>query len=116
MLTGAFIESVFRCCIVLHTGHRKRAQDRYRYAQLEWETNSTLQLQRLAHEGIGLGIWSHQTNSVPVTERGEKLGVLDISLRKVKLARYSQLRDRTDSEEDLSRVQKQDHIVNADKS
>ncbi len=49
------------------------------YANLEWTSNETLQLQRLAHEGIGLGAWSGTTETVPVTERGEHLGVLDIS-------------------------------------
>lgn len=49
------------------------------YALLEWTTNETLQLQRLAYEGHGLGMWSRATKSVPVTQPGEYLGVLDIS-------------------------------------
>ncbi|KAI0469235.1 hypothetical protein F4859DRAFT_505535 [Xylaria cf. heliscus] len=49
-----------------------------RYKQLEWVTNSTMQLQRLAHEELGFGIWSNGTGPVPITKYGEKLGVLDV--------------------------------------
>ncbi len=50
-----------------------------RYAHLEWTTNGTLQLQRLAHEAIGFGVWSRCTNLVPATEADELLGCLDIT-------------------------------------
>lgn len=46
------------------------------YSGLEWMANSTLQLQRLAHEGLGIGTWSRGYNAIPVTEPGEMLGVL----------------------------------------
>ncbi|KAI3319692.1 hypothetical protein HD806DRAFT_547935 [Xylariaceae sp. AK1471] len=49
------------------------------YAYLEWTTNSTLQLQRLAHEELALGTWSKGTGEVPTTEPGDLLGCLDIS-------------------------------------
>ncbi|KAK1753688.1 hypothetical protein QBC47DRAFT_430588 [Echria macrotheca] len=49
------------------------------YALLEWTTNGTFQLQRLAFEANGLGTWSRAIDSVPVTRPGEDLGVLDIS-------------------------------------
>jgi hypothetical protein len=52
------------------------------YGHAEWQANSTLQLQRLAHEGLGLGTWSRTDESVPVTELGDTLGVLDVSDRK----------------------------------
>ncbi|KAI0859876.1 hypothetical protein F4860DRAFT_515373 [Xylaria cubensis] len=48
------------------------------YKRLEWVSNSTMQLQRLAHEELGYGNWSNTTGSVPVTKCGEKLGVLDV--------------------------------------
>ncbi|KAF2142170.1 uncharacterized protein K452DRAFT_270946 [Aplosporella prunicola CBS 121167] len=48
------------------------------YAHLEWGANETLQLQRLAHEGVGLGRWKRCEEAVPVTERGDVLGVLDL--------------------------------------
>ncbi|KAI0528131.1 hypothetical protein F5B22DRAFT_22873 [Xylaria bambusicola] len=49
------------------------------FAHLEWNTNATLQLQRLAHEQLGYGKWSKGTNEIPVTEAGDLLGRLDIS-------------------------------------
>ncbi|KAJ4320783.1 hypothetical protein N0V94_003195 [Neodidymelliopsis sp. IMI 364377] len=52
-----------------------------RYAYAEWQAGSTLQLQRLAHEGVGAGTWSNTTGTVPLTQPGETLAVLDISDR-----------------------------------
>jgi len=49
------------------------------YHQLEWASNEVFQLQRLAHEGLGLGTWSRATGSVPITRPGEVLGILDLS-------------------------------------
>ncbi|KAM7210944.1 hypothetical protein V8F06_013679 [Rhypophila decipiens] len=50
-----------------------------RYSKLEWSSNETLQLQRLAHEASGTGTWSRGTGSIPVTQPGDLLAVLDIS-------------------------------------
>lgn len=50
-----------------------------RYAYAEWQAGSTLQIQRLAHEGLGLGTWSNTTGTIPVTRREDNLGTLDIS-------------------------------------
>ncbi|KAI1809712.1 hypothetical protein GGS20DRAFT_263862 [Poronia punctata] len=49
------------------------------YAHLEWVTNATLQLQRLAHEGVGLGTWRECTRTIPMTNPDELLGSLDVS-------------------------------------
>ncbi|KAI1269234.1 hypothetical protein F5Y18DRAFT_423478 [Xylariaceae sp. FL1019] len=49
------------------------------YATLEWTTNTTLQLQRLAHEGIGIGTWSRGTEKIPVTRSADLLGVIDMT-------------------------------------
>ncbi|KAF2084695.1 hypothetical protein K490DRAFT_10084, partial [Saccharata proteae CBS 121410] len=50
------------------------------YQRIEWIANDTLQLQRLAHEGYGFGSWSQPgSGGVPVTEKSEALGVLDIT-------------------------------------
>jgi hypothetical protein len=49
------------------------------YAYAEWQAGSTLQLQRLAHESLGVGTWSNATGSVPVTAPGDALAVLDTS-------------------------------------
>ncbi|KAI0198859.1 hypothetical protein F4808DRAFT_462435 [Astrocystis sublimbata] len=56
----------------------QRHNTKTHYTQLEWVTNNTMQLQRLAHEELGFGNWSKATDFVPITEYGEKLGVLDI--------------------------------------
>ncbi|KAF2135754.1 uncharacterized protein K452DRAFT_362977 [Aplosporella prunicola CBS 121167] len=58
---------------------RRRRADTY--AHLEWGVNETLQLQRLAHEGIGIGRWKNCSDSVPITEKGDDLGVLDLDQR-----------------------------------
>lgn len=50
-----------------------------RYAYAEWQAGSTLQIQRLAHEGLGEGTWSNASGSVPVTQANEKLAILDVS-------------------------------------
>ncbi|KAF4541466.1 Cytochrome p450 protein [Lasiodiplodia theobromae] len=36
------------------------------YHRLEWATNGTLQLQRLAHEELGLGTWTGAAADVPI--------------------------------------------------
>lgn len=45
----------------------------------EWFSNDTLQLQRLAHEELGLGDWEGCTGPrvIPVTKKGQLLGILD---------------------------------------
>jgi hypothetical protein len=55
-----------------------RNSERFCYAHAEWQAGSTLQLQRLAHESLGMGSWSKTGESVPVTEPGDVLGVFDI--------------------------------------
>jgi hypothetical protein len=53
------------------------------YTHLEWCTNQTFQLQRLAHEGIGVGIWTGATEDVPTTVTwSEPLAMLDLTDRK----------------------------------
>lgn len=52
---------------------------RLRYAYAEWQAGSTLQIQRLAHESLGVGTWSNATATVPTTQANEKLAALDIS-------------------------------------
>ncbi|KAI1429252.1 hypothetical protein F5Y12DRAFT_727374 [Xylaria sp. FL1777] len=49
------------------------------YAHLEWMAQTTLQLQRLAHEELGSGTWSNGTKEIPTTEAGDLLASLDIS-------------------------------------
>ncbi|KAL9615740.1 MAG: hypothetical protein Q9160_009297 [Pyrenula sp. 1 TL-2023] len=52
------------------------------YPRLEWITNESLQLQRLAHEELGAGTWSGGTKIIPTTAKGECLAVLDVSNKK----------------------------------
>ncbi|KAI0196934.1 hypothetical protein F4808DRAFT_439331 [Astrocystis sublimbata] len=49
------------------------------HAYLEWVSQETLQLQRLAHEELGFGTWSGATDAIPTTKLGEKLADLDLS-------------------------------------
>ncbi|KAI8629647.1 hypothetical protein F5Y19DRAFT_484558 [Xylariaceae sp. FL1651] len=54
--------------------------DRWGYQQhayLEWVSQETLQLQRLAHEELGFGTWSGATSAIPTVELGDKLAGLD---------------------------------------
>jgi hypothetical protein len=52
---------------------------RFTYARIEWQFGSTIQLQRLAHEGVGSGNWSATGSATPITRSGEKLATFDIS-------------------------------------
>ncbi|KAI0439641.1 hypothetical protein F4803DRAFT_530345 [Xylaria telfairii] len=56
--------------------------DRWGYQQhayLEWVSQETFQLQRLAHEELGLGTWSGATSAIPTVELGDKLAGLDVT-------------------------------------
>jgi hypothetical protein len=48
------------------------------YRWLEWNTNGTLQLQRLAHEAAGWGTWFATTDLVPIAFAGDILASLDL--------------------------------------
>lgn len=43
----------------------------------QWILNEKLQLQRLAYESKGQGVWSNVTDPVPVTQHGQLLDVLE---------------------------------------
>ncbi|KAL9114280.1 MAG: hypothetical protein Q9227_001702 [Pyrenula ochraceoflavens] len=49
------------------------------YHRLEWTANETLQIQRMAHEGIGAGTWTRAVKNVPTTLHRENLAILDVS-------------------------------------
>ncbi|KAL9620224.1 MAG: hypothetical protein Q9160_005233 [Pyrenula sp. 1 TL-2023] len=53
---------------------------RVRYSQLEWSINDYLQMQRVAHEELGIGPWKDVkgVRAIPVTEKGQLLAVLDV--------------------------------------
>lgn len=46
------------------------------YAYLEWTANETLQLQRMAYQGLSSGHWSHYTDRIPLAEPGDTLANL----------------------------------------
>ncbi|ORY06755.1 hypothetical protein BCR34DRAFT_31387 [Clohesyomyces aquaticus] len=48
------------------------------YAAVEWSHTSTLQLQRLAHEEVGFGVWERGDGDCPVTGKDQKLASLDL--------------------------------------
>ncbi|KAI0449692.1 hypothetical protein F5B21DRAFT_517984 [Xylaria acuta] len=68
ILTSYLLEPISRA-LYNRWGYKK-------YAHLEWTTNATLQLQRLAHEELGFSTWSRGTDEVPATKEGELLGLL----------------------------------------
>jgi hypothetical protein len=76
ILIGAFIEEIFNVIVKIPSLAQNR---RLRYARIEWHSTTTMQLQRLAHEGVGSGTWSGADGSIPVTRGGEFLAPLDIS-------------------------------------
>lgn len=56
------LEPIFECLA------RRRKYEEYKY--LEWTGNETLQLQRMAYQGLGSEAWSGYTDSVPKTRPG----------------------------------------------
>ncbi|KAG6366976.1 hypothetical protein INS49_001157 [Diaporthe citri] len=83
--------SVFGICFIYVTGaliiaisylleqiqawlYRRRKVNEYAY--LEWTANETLQLQRMAYQGVGSGNWSRYTDRIPLTETGDILADL----------------------------------------
>ncbi|KAI1147455.1 hypothetical protein F4825DRAFT_471560 [Nemania diffusa] len=51
----------------------------WKYAHLEWATNGTMQLHRLAHEELGFGTWAKGTKEIPITKDSEPLGCIDLT-------------------------------------
>ncbi|KAK3380685.1 hypothetical protein B0T24DRAFT_676352 [Lasiosphaeria ovina] len=78
-------------------------------ARLEWAPNDTLQLQRLAHEQLGVGPWKGAVDAVPVVvgqTGGASMGVLDMTD-----ARPPRLRAPVDDvERDLSRLATEEKV------
>ncbi|KAH8585616.1 hypothetical protein B0O99DRAFT_696297 [Bisporella sp. PMI_857] len=76
MFLSIFLEQL---SAIIYQLPKLRSNQKLIYGRAEWQAGSTLQLQRLAHENLGLGYWSGTDKSIPVTELGDTLGVLDIS-------------------------------------
>lgn len=56
---------------------RRRKYEEYKY--LEWTGNETLQLQRMAYQGLGSEAWSGYTDSIPKTRPGYFLADLHVA-------------------------------------
>src|SRR6186713_2430854 len=76
LTVGGLMITVNLCIENLVRWYQQR-RDLDPYGRLEWCINSTLQLQRVAHEGLGYGTWSSKTATNPTTMPGEELAVLD---------------------------------------
>lgn len=63
--------------LVLSTvmGFIRRKRHWKEYKSLQWTVDNKLQLQRLAYEEAGQGQWRGGTDSVPVTRKGDKVGM-----------------------------------------
>ncbi|ETS78241.1 hypothetical protein PFICI_10303 [Pestalotiopsis fici W106-1] len=70
VLVSLILEPIFDC---LHSRSKYK-----QYKHLEWTTNETLQLHRLAHEGAGSQQWSGCTESAPTTAPEASLASLNI--------------------------------------
>lgn len=73
MLLGAFIETI--ATSIGNTFHPDK-QTNPPYSRLEWNSTSYLDLQRLAHQALGIGTWSRSRIGIPITVPGEDLGVV----------------------------------------
>ncbi|OJD30787.1 cytochrome p450 protein [Diplodia corticola] len=81
------------------------------YSRLEWCTNETIQLQRLANEEIGLGKWDCVDESIPVARRDDFLAVLDLVDPK-----HPRLQAPPASYEDVARAKLQEREVDENKT
>lgn len=61
------------------SGYFYRRRDYSGYKYLEWTMNQTLQLQRLAYQGLGSGAWSGYTDTIPTTRDAYFLADLPLS-------------------------------------
>jgi hypothetical protein len=68
IVTDLFLASV--------VGHFQRRRTVANQKRLEWTQNGFLQLQRLAYQRGGMGTWSREEESVPLTQKNEKLGLV----------------------------------------
>lgn len=76
-----------------------------KYEQLEWTSNATLQLQRLAHEEAGFATWSNCTGTAPSTKADESLGSLNLTDPEHPVLKPSPLEeDTTDNTTDTTEV------------
>lgn len=71
ILVSYLLEPIFE-----HLARRHKFQE---YKYLEWTGNETLQLQRVAYQGLGSEAWSGYTDSIPKTQPGYLLADMHVS-------------------------------------
>ncbi|KAK7962064.1 uncharacterized protein PG986_002889 [Apiospora aurea] len=50
-----------------------------KYAYIEWEGHTAIQLHRVAQDQLGHGRWGHCDESIPITQQGDLLAPFDVS-------------------------------------
>ncbi|KAK8096079.1 hypothetical protein PG999_014101 [Apiospora kogelbergensis] len=71
IVTSFLIEPSLRCL---------QKRNRYnKYAYLEWEGSTAIQLHRVAHDQLGYGHWSRCNEKIPITQSEDLLAPFDIS-------------------------------------
>lgn len=81
LIVASFSVEPVIACLYRRDQARKLKRGEYKY--LEWASNGTLQLQRLAYQGIESGRWSGYTDDIPMTEKDALLGDLTQSYPEV---------------------------------
>ncbi|KAJ8110926.1 hypothetical protein OPT61_g6357 [Boeremia exigua] len=76
MLIGFFLEELVGLGLKYASS---KMRERLTPALASWQAESTLQLQRMAHEAIGVDSWTRTDESIPVTDKGTVLGIYDTS-------------------------------------
>ncbi|KAK4160457.1 hypothetical protein QBC43DRAFT_359640 [Cladorrhinum sp. PSN259] len=75
------------------------------YSLLEWYATGTLQLQRMAHEELGVGAWSQGDETIPVSRDNAILASLDISNEKHPVLRAAHVSNTDVSDASISSSQ-----------
>lgn len=108
ILTSIFVEELF----ALFLRYPRLRSAKLIYSYCEWQAGSTLQLQRLAHENLGLGTWTRTDEAIPVTEPGDTLGVLEVTDSKhVHMVIPTEELNRVDSAADSAKFNLLDPVV-----
>lgn len=109
MLISLYLEELFDL-VLQRTSLRNSIQLRRGHA--EWKAGSTLQLQRIAHENLGFGIWKRADESIPVTNKGDILGTFKIDdERHVRLVNLSDERKALNIYHNVSVTDRQDEEI-----
>lgn len=79
ILVAGFCIVAVSVSIEVLAGVFQRLAKRDQYSRLEWNTNGTLQLQRIAYEELGIGDWAGCDERVPFVPTHTDLPPLDLS-------------------------------------